>query len=249
MAEKYFVPIFGMHRSGTSCLSGIVQDFGIYFHAPSQWNRFNLKGNQENDLVVKFHDDLLKNLGTDWTVQDPADCIMELNGESFDISAARQIFEKVSGGGDCFGFKDPRSTLFAEQWREVGRLEGREVRPVGIFRNPALVAASLNSRDKFVVSKAINIWITYNKALLEDWKRYQYPLFCFSVFPEVFEYEVLLLRDYFSELPLPQILPKLDFFDRDLVHHDVSDTDVSQEALDLYSELTKARFEWLKTTI
>ena len=41
------VVILGMHRSGTSCLTGSLQDKGLYLGQVSQRGTFNKKGNRE----------------------------------------------------------------------------------------------------------------------------------------------------------------------------------------------------------
>jgi hypothetical protein len=42
------VSILGMHRSGTRCLTGTMQEAGLVLGKFSTFNEFNRKGNREN---------------------------------------------------------------------------------------------------------------------------------------------------------------------------------------------------------
>ena len=52
--------ILGMHRSGTSCLTGSLQEAGLSLGDCHTWNPHNLRGNRENQAFVDLHDDILK---------------------------------------------------------------------------------------------------------------------------------------------------------------------------------------------
>ena len=47
------VIILGMHRSGTSCLTGCLKEYGLHLGDVSESNKHNKKGNQENKEVFK----------------------------------------------------------------------------------------------------------------------------------------------------------------------------------------------------
>src|SRR5579863_9360624 len=58
--------VLGMHRSGTSCLTGLLEDAGVYLGGVSKKNPYNLKGNQENLQIMKLHDEVLSENGGRW---------------------------------------------------------------------------------------------------------------------------------------------------------------------------------------
>ena len=60
------VIILGMHRSGTSCLAGSLQESGIYLPDASAENKYNRKGNRENHLIMQLNDDILAFNDASW---------------------------------------------------------------------------------------------------------------------------------------------------------------------------------------
>ena len=51
--------ILGMHRSGTSCLTGSLQEAGVDLGDCHSWNPHNRKGNRENQEIVDLNDAVL----------------------------------------------------------------------------------------------------------------------------------------------------------------------------------------------
>jgi tetratricopeptide (TPR) repeat protein len=66
-------------------------------------------------------------------------------------------------GKEPWGWKDPRNTLLIKFWREV--IPGLKV--VLSVRNPLDVAVSLNKRNNLSFAFSINLWLTYNKSIIE----------------------------------------------------------------------------------
>ena len=60
------VMVVGMHRSGTSFLTGSLQQAGLELGKFSAWNPHNLKGNRENLDIVAFNDAVLNARGFAW---------------------------------------------------------------------------------------------------------------------------------------------------------------------------------------
>ena len=58
--------VLGMHRSGTSCLTGSLQEAGLYLGDCHTWNPHNLKGNRENQEIVDINDRVLADNGGAW---------------------------------------------------------------------------------------------------------------------------------------------------------------------------------------
>ena len=58
--------ILGMHRSGTSCLAGSLQEAGLYLGEVNTTAPHNAKGNRESRTIVALHDGLLQANGGAW---------------------------------------------------------------------------------------------------------------------------------------------------------------------------------------
>ena len=63
---KRILCVLGMHRSGTSCLTGSLQQGGLFLGKHHTWNEYNRKGNRENQDVVNLHEAIFKANGLDW---------------------------------------------------------------------------------------------------------------------------------------------------------------------------------------
>lgn len=145
-----------MHRSGTSCLAGCLEEAGLDLGVVNRAAPFNRKGNNENQRVMRLHDDLLAANGGSWDA--PPSTV------SWADSHLRRRDEILTEyrGLRVFGIKDPRTLFTLEGWRAV--LPNLEV--VGTFRHPRAVAESLRSRNGFTLDRGLALWEKYNRRLL-----------------------------------------------------------------------------------
>ena len=60
------IAVLGMHRSGTSCLTGLLEDAGVCLGNVSKQNPYNRKGNQENLQIMYLHDAVLDDNRGSW---------------------------------------------------------------------------------------------------------------------------------------------------------------------------------------
>jgi len=165
--------VLGMHRSGTSCLAGSLEQRGLHLGEVYQWRPYNTKGNRENQQVMDLNDAVLAHGGGRWD-QPPA--TLAWTGEH----AARRdalIADLRAGSRGHWGFKDPRTLLTFDFWREaIG-----DARLVGTFRHPLAVARSLNARDPAMsVERGLALWQAYNERLLECHAAAPFPILCFD---------------------------------------------------------------------
>lgn len=165
--------ILGMHRSGTSCLTGSLQEAGLQLGDCHTWNPFNLKGNRENQAFVDLNDAVLEANGASWD-HPPA----RVSWSDEHLAMGRELMA-AHAHMDVMGFKDPRTLLVLDGWRQ---LEPR-MEFVGIFRHPNAVAASLGRRSKMARKEALALWYAYNKRLLQEYRRAPFPVLCFD-YPE-----------------------------------------------------------------
>ena len=128
-----------MHRSGTSFLTGSLQQAGLELGKHSTWNPHNLKGNRENLDIVGFHDRVLAARGFAW--DNPPDAPIRWSDAEF--AEARALIDDYREV-PRWGFKDPRAILVIEGWQQLLPSLGY----VGIFRHPQAVAQSLDARAR-----------------------------------------------------------------------------------------------------
>lgn len=175
--EGRVVLILGMHRSGTSCLAGSLQEAGLYLGEVNTAAPHNAKGNRESRAIMALHDELLQVNGGAW------DAPPEQVVWSAEYRARRDTIIATYPTGQIWGFKDPRALLTLEGWLEVLP----SIHFVGAFRHPLAVAASLQARNGVAVEKSLALWMTYNRRLLDYQQQFGFPLIGFDWLPERYQ--------------------------------------------------------------
>jgi hypothetical protein len=66
MARPRAITVLGMHRSGTSALTGCWRAAGVHLGTVAERSRYNPKGNQESESIRRLHDALLERCGGSW---------------------------------------------------------------------------------------------------------------------------------------------------------------------------------------
>src|SRR5215218_2639823 len=157
--------VLGMHRSGTSALTGLLDGLGFYAGPEESLmgaDDHNVRGYWELGEVQAFNEELLEVLGGSWTN------VLEIDprrlGKSVRagfLSRARSLVGHLNSYGPWV-IKDPRLCLLLPFWRDL--LE----RPLCILvhRNPLSVARSLARRDGLPILVGIALWEYYNLAAL-----------------------------------------------------------------------------------
>lgn len=152
------VLIVGMHRSGTSCLAGCLEELGLRMGNVITTSPFNAKGNRENPATWPIHDAMLGRVGASWD-SPPAGAVP---WSPEDIAAATCLLHSYRELPEPWGFKDPRSTLLLDGWFSlVPRL-----RLVASVRHPVAVARSLAARNGFAEERSFALWERYNREVL-----------------------------------------------------------------------------------
>jgi len=203
--------VLGMHRSGTSCLTGTIEQYGVNLGEVFTENPFNKKGNRESAAVQALNNDVLAANGGAWDL--PVDVVKWDD----DHRARREvILQALKTGSDAWwGFKDPRVLLTLPFW-----LEGIDSpKFVGTYRHPYRVARSLNHRDRMPTENAYRLWMTYNRRLLTWCGQYQFGLVDFDVPDDEYDGQVARLL---QELGLASRKAG-PFFDPSLRHHSGED--------------------------
>jgi len=156
--------VLGMHRSGTSALTGVLTNLGVNTGSrllqPHEVD--NPKGFWEHADIVSIHDELLKSLEYSW------DDVRPLPNEWWkhaNISEFRRaivhIIQRDFSTSALWAVKDPRMCRLLPLWLEI--LAEVEVKPLIILnlREPCSVARSLQKRDGFSNLKAQLLWIQH----------------------------------------------------------------------------------------
>ncbi len=217
--------ILGMHRSGTSFLTGSLQLAGLELGPHNQAARHNKKGNRENPEIVAFHEEVLAARGALWRRAPDEDILWTPEEEV----RARALVASYDGGAH-WGFKDPRSLLMIDEWQRICPQAGL----IGIFRNPMAVTQSLLTRGMEITeAEAHALWKRTNEALLRLHRAAPFPLFCFD------ESARTLHRKLNAVLPRLGLNPlkREVFFSPDLKHHTESSRSIPPDLRDLYDAL------------
>jgi hypothetical protein len=167
------IAVIGMHRSGTSCLTGSLQEKGLFLGEVHEWNQHNQKGNRENETLATLNEDVLIHNGGSWH-QPPTD--MRWN-RSLAKRRNTLIKEFEATSKPVWGFKDTRVSLTWPFWEDV--IPSLEY--VGTFRHPLLVARSLQKRDNMPTDYALNLWCDYNSRILALYQRKAFPIISFDL--------------------------------------------------------------------
>lgn len=227
--------ILGMHRSGTSCLAGSLQQHGVYLGKVFEQNPYNKKGNRENADIMKLNNDLLEANRGSWD-RPP----LEIHWDREHEKARDAIIEGFSGSGShVWGFKDPRNLLTFEFWMDG--LKNVNVELVGSYRKPLLAAKSLHTRNRMSMEKGLLLWEIYNKKLIKLYETRKFPVVSFDVDVEEYQHSIDWVLNILRIPPNQNISER--FFDESLRHEDATDNATPVELPDsikaLYQKLSE----------
>lgn len=188
--------VLGMHRSGTSALTGSLHLLGADAgrHLSVAQENINPRGFWEHAGIVAVHDRLLTELGSGWYDERP---LPEHWMESHEAGEAKHalvsILREEFVSSSLWLVKDPRMCRLLPLWKNL--LAELNVKPIYVLavRNPSEVASSLERRDDFVEDKSRLLWLSHvleseretrgqprliisYEALLSDWRRSLVPL-------------------------------------------------------------------------
>jgi hypothetical protein len=223
--------VLGMHRSGTSCLTGIMQNLGVELGEVFTDNLHNKRGNRENGRIVFLNDAVLVTNQGAWN--NPLVVSKWTKQEARERDSIIKELEQKSS--EHWGFKDPRALFTLPFWLEAIA----NPKFIGTFRHPHRVALSLNSRDSTPFEDSWELWYRYNLRLMELLRQYGFALADFDQDPDIY------LEDTLNKLIAlgldPELAPKArEFFDSGLCNQAGSNIDnvsLPPHVLDLYHEL------------
>jgi hypothetical protein len=155
--------VLGMHRSGTSALTGALGLLGARLPAQQLSPQSdNPKGFFESARITSIHDRIFGAAGTNWLGLDriPAEWLRSAHAEAFVneiVDAIREDF----GDATLFVVKDPRMCRLIPIWDEVLGRVGAQMHFAITLRNPLEVAYSLKRRDSIPPAYGFLMWLEH----------------------------------------------------------------------------------------
>ena len=155
--------ILGMHRSGTSAITRILNLMGA--ELPKQLLGAlpgNEAGHWEPERLVLLHDQMLAEAGSSWRDLRPLD-LARLSADrlAYYKSMIQSIIQDEFGNAFIFALKDPRICRFIPIYRAILSDLGVRTQPIIIVRNPLEVSASLSARDKMSNTHGLLLWLRH----------------------------------------------------------------------------------------
>jgi hypothetical protein len=227
------ITVLGMHRSGTSVVTGMLEENGLYLGpVRRQGNPNQPKGNRENPEVSRLDQRVLAYNGGTWW-RPPLERRIKFTRRH--LQRRNEILADY--GRTPFAIKDPRMLLLLDFWRDaLGR-------PIGVIRNPVSVMRSLRSRGgrtaDFSDDEHLGLWKAYNRRLLDELRKNPFPVVDFERRESLSKQVIAAIRHHGIALSTP---PEDEdtFFEPGAVRHNGGlwrDDIRDPEVLELWDEL------------
>jgi hypothetical protein len=185
--RKRAILVLGMHRSGTSALTRVLNlcgaDLPKNLMQPIGGN--NETGFWESRDYYELHQRILKSVGSTWT--DPAAMPEHWFGSPAYLGLVDEMVRLLEADfrdSRQFVIKDPRMCRFVPLWRDALARFGAEPAAVLTVRNPDEVAASLRTRDQLPAPLCYLLWLRH---VLDAEKFSRSMPRCFVRFDELLE--------------------------------------------------------------
>ena len=222
--------VLGMHRSGTSALTRVLNLLGAalprHVVGPGPGNE---AGHWEPARLVHYHERLFSELATTWHDWRPLDLTLLSPERREQIKAdIRQILDEDYGDEPLFIVKDPRICRFTAFFIEVLEEAGLQVVPIITIRNPLDVSNSLQMRTAFWPRRYTNadaalLWLSHVLTPEKDTRGLKRAIVTYSDLMSDWRDAVLeIVRHTDLEFPvaLDEAAPLIgDFLTGDLRHH------------------------------
>lgn len=159
---KESIIVLGMHRSGTSVLTGLVSILGAYagssLMAPTKENP---KGYFENNKVYFLNEKILQENESSW--DDYTFSLEKISPEKIDeyVIQAKNIIQDELKYVKKIIIKDPRICLLFPIWERALNELDIKIKILLAYRSPMEVAFSLKARDQMPVEKGLLLWSHY----------------------------------------------------------------------------------------
>jgi hypothetical protein len=160
------VIVVGMHRSGTSAVTGAIGALGMSL--PRADDRIPPSSSNpehwESQSILLHSDDVLDRLGGSWDAPPDPQPWWVHGPQLVGIPSPAPLFSDAYGDSGPLVWKDPRACLLLPYWRP---LIPQPVAAVFVWRSPLAVARSLQNRDGFSLVHGLALWERYNRTALD----------------------------------------------------------------------------------
>ena len=220
--------VLGMHRSGTSALSGALTIAGLnpgkQLFNPEEDNP---KGNFENARITKLNESILAELFARWndTLLIPDNWWSYERFVAYSQKINQIIMEEIKDGQSIL-IKDPRLSILLPLYLDV--LKELNLNPAFVIcvRNPYEIAASLKKRNHLSQEKSLLLWMDY-QVKAEYYSR-NFPRIFISYFEFLKDPAKILTaikETLHPDIHLDSETEKqvMTFLDRGLKHHNLED--------------------------
>jgi hypothetical protein len=206
--------VLGMHRSGTSCLTHLLESAGLKTGGiVRRSNPNNLKGMFEHPGVRDVNLDILHQFSGSWDQPPEQVFVSELDPRK--VRRALEEFKSVPR----WLIKDPRMLLTLDAW--LPHLKKYQL--IGSFRHPLAVSESLHQRNNIPIDTGVRLWLHYNRRLVDYHRRSAFPLIQFGCDPDDYKENFEMLR---TQLGLQECVSVASGFDPELIHHSGRNTEI-----------------------
>lgn len=162
-AKPQGVLVLGMHRSGTSACTRVLNLLGCSLADNLLGaGEGNESGHWEPIEVVALNDRMLESAGSsydDWGPVNPDWRNSKIRAQM--VSRAREIVADHIRIGPLFAIKDPRICRLADVWLEAVTDAGGDPLVLLMLRNPIEVSSSLEARDLMADGYAELVWLRH----------------------------------------------------------------------------------------
>jgi hypothetical protein len=160
------VVIAGMHRSGTSMVTRLLNLCGLYL-GDEQYilspTKDNPEGFWENAQFQSMNDEILASFGGGWDIPPVLQTGWEASPHLAAIAdKAKLVIKEISQQHPVWGWKDPRNSLTLPFWKKLVP----NAKIIVCIRNPFEVSHSLLRIGGASSVFSYNLWLIYNKQLL-----------------------------------------------------------------------------------
>ena len=217
------VIVLGMHRSGTSCLTSLIEKFGLKLGEPLYGPAVdNAKGYFER-VDVNTQNEIFLNMqnATYYSNTNLYDGNKAINISAYHTEYFTQALSFLNNQTNYpWVIKDPRLCITINSW-----IKFLNSTPSILFtyRNPHDVALSLKKRNNFTMNHSLTLWYIYNKRAIQNSKGLCRIITSYYNIINNFENELQsIIRGLIKckiHVPLEfKLIRKDDLFDKNLRH-------------------------------
>lgn len=239
---KQCVFVIGMHRSGTSALTGCFHLNGYNIgKEPMPTTKDNPKGYFENFAIFLLNEKILGHYGLRWDFLSK-EKLKNINQDvnSIFFVEIRNVIKDQFLGATKIIIKDPRISLFPQLWKNALEAEGYSCSFIICYRKPEEVIKSLHERDRFSYEKSS---FMYSQYVLRAAQFTNKEVVTFIDFGELLKKKQHYLHEKFPHQNFESIASQItDFLERALNHFPLNSkvTEVAPVFLShLYKQLKK----------